>query len=250
MDNSLEILSELRNLRLLVFKLIGIPEEEIKKVSPETIEKISKEYQKLSIERGEWIDSGEVNKYIKNAPYNVGNFLREEFGFQNYFKRGKTHYYNKKDIVELGKELKKRNVDLGRYMELKQDQEKFNKYVESILMPGNLKGKRKKFRLPPSLKDIMEEPPKMPDIEILRSDLKNLKTEFFEKKLSEYIQIYGSGYAMSKHLWGVYRYIDPDKQKRIRKWIEDFNIVNELIKRITKKREEFIPVPEQELIQL
>ena len=95
-----QILSELKELRLLISKLIGssdLPENE--QFSPQMLEKAAKEFKKLSIARGEWITKSELYKYFKQAHYGSGKFIRDKFGFANYFKQGKTCFYNKTDIV-------------------------------------------------------------------------------------------------------------------------------------------------------
>ncbi len=62
--------------------------------------------------RGEWVSSGDVDKVIKHAPFNPSKLLIEEFQFKNYFKRGSTYYFKRKDLQDLNKELKKRNINL------------------------------------------------------------------------------------------------------------------------------------------
>jgi hypothetical protein len=177
-----QILKEIKGLKALFAQLIGTSELSSKeKFSKEALDKAAKEFQKLSIERGEWVHDGDINKYIKNAPYRAGNFIRQEFGFTNYFIRGKSYYYNKKDLIELSKQLKDRNVNLGRYMEYCDDKAKFKKYLESAA--ENNKGKRNKkgFHLPDGLKDITTSPPTPPPVEVIKDDISRLKEEFFQK---------------------------------------------------------------------
>ena len=251
MGNTKEILTEIRELRSLMARLMGMPEQSgPENFSTEALDKAAKEFQKLSIERGEWVESSQISKYIKSAPYDVGNFIREEFAFTNCFKRGRTYYYFKEDIITLGKQLKERNVDLRRYMELKADQATFKKYIADILQNTDAKGKKKKFRVPEALRDITTSSPKMPAPEVLKAELEKLKEEFFQLKLSEYIDIYKGNYAMSKYLYNIQKYIEPTLRRRIGTWVGDFNLVNQLIEEITKKKENFIPVPEAELIRL
>ena len=107
-----EILSEIRQLKAAISKLIGTSELPAKEqFSKESLDKAAKQFQKLSIERGEWIEEYIIDKYKKNARHRAGIFIRQEFGFSNYFKRGHSYYYNKQDLIALGKELKARNVD-------------------------------------------------------------------------------------------------------------------------------------------
>jgi len=126
-----QILKEIRTVRKLLSEIIDTEELPARqKYSKEAIEAAAKEFKTLSIKRGKWIENGDISKFVKGAPYGSGKFIIEKFGFTNYFTRGKTHYFNKKDLVAFGNELKKRNINLKRYMELLADQEKFNKYVD------------------------------------------------------------------------------------------------------------------------
>ncbi len=251
MKNEEKILAELQALKTLIAKLIGTPDlKGENQFSIEAIEKASKEFRKLSIARGEWVESSDIKKYIKTAPYNGGNFLRDEFEFTNCFKRGSTYYYNKQDLIALGLKLKERNVDLGRYMELKADKDKFEKYVAGILNPDVKNTKRKRFKLPEYLKDITTSPATPPDPEVIRAELKKLKDEFFEHKLSEYIDIYKGNYAMAKDFYRFKKYLNPELTRKIYRWIEDFNLANQVIEELTKKKEKFIPIPEEKMIRL
>lgn len=154
-----EILSELRELKAVLAKLIGTSDlPRAQQFSTEAINNASKQFQKLSIERGEWVEEYDISKYIKNVPYGSGAFIRSEFAFTNYFKNGKSYYYNKKDLISLSQELKKRNVDLGRYMEYLASRTKFKKCLE--MAKENRKGKRKNksYRLSDEVIDISSSP--------------------------------------------------------------------------------------------
>ena len=131
-----QILKEIKELRSLLSQLIGtsdLPTKE--KFSKEAITRARAEFNKLSVERGEWIPEHSISSIIKKAPYTPGKFIIEKFGFTNYFTRGRTLYFNRKDLVALKDELKKRNINLGRYIELVEDQEKFKKYLETTKEP-------------------------------------------------------------------------------------------------------------------
>ena len=85
-----QILQELKELRTAISKLIGssdLPSNE--QFSKEAIEKAAKQFQKLRIERGEWVSDWDLYKIFKNAN-RVGPFIRQHFGFSNYFKNNKT----------------------------------------------------------------------------------------------------------------------------------------------------------------
>ena len=123
-----ELLAEIKELKAAISTLIGTsdlhPEEQFSK---EALDKAAKQFQKLSIERGDWVNDSDITKYIKNAHYRAGAFIIREFNFTNYFKSGRTFFFNKKDLIALAKELKERNVNLGRYMEYIDDQVRFKK---------------------------------------------------------------------------------------------------------------------------
>jgi hypothetical protein len=67
---------------------------------------------------------------------------------------------------------------------------------------------------------LEEEPPPLPSAEIIREDIKKLKEEFFEHKLSEYVDIYNGTHAMIKYVYHFDRYIKPEIRSRSRKWCE------------------------------
>lgn len=74
--------------------------------------KAAQEYRLLEIERGEWIIDSDISKIIRNAPWHCGKFIIEKFEFTNYFTYKRSLYFNKKDLLALKKELKKRNINL------------------------------------------------------------------------------------------------------------------------------------------
>ena len=129
-----QILDKLEEIKWAIAKMAGtsdLPEE--KWFSKESLDKAAKEFRSLAIKRGEWISEYELNNYFKDVHYGAGKFIRETFEFADFFIQGRSYYYRKSSVAKLAKELKARNVDLGRYMELKQSQEKFKKRVTSAL---------------------------------------------------------------------------------------------------------------------
>jgi hypothetical protein len=108
----------------------------------------------MQIGRGEWVPENEIYKYVKNAGWSVGNFIRTEFRFSNYFKQGKKYYYNKNDLIALSNELKDRNVNLSRYIELKGSEAAFKKKVTEAATNKKSSKKRTAYQLPDELHDI------------------------------------------------------------------------------------------------
>ena len=94
-----KLLFELKELRTAISKVVGTsnkpPAIQFSKVA---LDKAALEFRKLSIERGDWIEEGSINKVIKSAPWRAGKFIREDFNFNNNFQKGRAYYYNKKDL--------------------------------------------------------------------------------------------------------------------------------------------------------
>ena len=249
---SKEILEELKALRFLFSKLIGTSHQPVEsQFSVEALDKAAKEFQKLSIQRGEWIEDHNIEKYIKTAPYSgTGKFIRLTFGFSNYMQKGKAYYYNKQSLIDLGKELKLRNIDLGRYMEYLVSKSEFQKSLAKIAANKKETKKRKFFHIPNGLSDIVTSPPKMPSTDLIKEDLKNLKKEFHEQNLSEYIDIYESGYAMLKHMYAFRKYLDPKLLSKCRKWCDNYNYANHALQEVASEKDTFIPIKEEDMIQL
>lgn len=246
-----EILAEIKKLTSALTQVIGLNTlSEEDQFSKEALDKAASEFQKLSIERGDWVTESDIIKIIKNAPYGSGKFIREEFNFTNHFKRGKSYYYNKKDLMALGRELKQRNVDLKRYMEYKVDSAKFDKLLADA--KSNNKGKRKgkSFILTDEVNNISTSPPPTPQLEIIKADIKRLKEEFFENNFSNYVDIYHENHAMMKFEYYFNKYLDSTTKRKCRKWCDEFNYANHTIALITTKKEIFIPVKEEDMIQL
>jgi hypothetical protein len=248
MDKQLR--TELRAIKSILAKITGttdLPESE--RFSVDALDNAAKHYKKMLIERGDWIQEYEIEKVIKNAPYNAGAFIRTQLGFTNFFTRGKKYYYNKPDLVALAKELKDRNVDLKSYMEFLADEEKFRKALSTALTKSK-DGKGKKFSLPYDLQDIVSSPPKAPSPDVIREDIKRLKEEFFRDNLAGYINIYKGSHAMVKFEYHFDKYIKPEIKKQCRKLCENFNYANHALRLVTNKTEKFIPVKDDDMIQL
>ena len=76
-----QILEELKDLKSVVYKLAGISEAPNKAtLSIEAIEKATKEFRKLEIQRGEWLTDYDLDKYFKGVGFGAGKFIRETFG--------------------------------------------------------------------------------------------------------------------------------------------------------------------------
>jgi len=228
-----QILSEIKEIKKLLSKVIGTSDLPAKqKFSKEALTNAAKEFRKLEIKRGEWIIDYQVSKVVRSAPYGAGKFIIEKFQFTNYFRYGHNFYLNRKDLLALNKELKKRNIHLKRYIELIEEQEKFSKRIEEIKKHGT---KRKKFKIPEELRDIELTTCRPPDIEIVKNHIEKLKKEFEEQNLSEFIDMYDTS-AYLKVRYHFERYIDQDKLKICKKWCNDFNYANGALREILETK--------------
>lgn len=246
-----QILAELKELRSVICKLIGtndLPSKD--QFSIEKVDKAAKEFKVLLVKRGEWISEDQLYKYLKGARYGAGKFIREEFKFSNYYKQSHSYYYNRKDIQALSNALKDRNVSLSKYVELRSDQENFKKKIAAATF--NKKGSKKKtsYSLPNDLSDIVASESPNPSIEPIKQELRTLEGEFFEYKLSEYIDIFKNSYAMVKFEYSFSKYYPADVKRRCKSWCERFNYANHALELITEKRVKFNPVKEEDMIEL
>jgi hypothetical protein len=234
-----KILSEIKQIRKLLSELVGTTDLPVnQKFSKEAILKAAKEFKKLSIERGQWIPSHDIDKIIKHAHWNSAKIIIENFEFNNYFKRGSTLYFNKKDLIELGKELKKRNINFGKYYELLNDKEKFRKYIHAIILPKGRKT-RNHFKIPEGLRDIFSKPYSAPTEDLVRNEIEILMEEYKKFDLSEYIDLFErKTYAMFKFDYSFDRYLKPELKKFCKDWSFKFNYANTALNRILELKEE------------
>lgn len=236
-----KILSELRQVKKLLTVLLGTEDQPTKeKFSRAAITKAASEFKKMQAERGEWVENSEVSTIIKHAPYYPAKILIEEFKFKNYFKRGSTYYLKRKDLIELNKELKKRNINLETYSNLLQDREKFQKYIDNISQPERSK-KRIRFKIPEGLENIFTKPYSPPNEELVRNEINALWEEYEKYDLREYVDLYYKNtYAVFKYIYHWDRYLDPKVKKHCKSWCEKFNYANEALKRILEHKKKKI----------
>jgi len=227
------VLKEVKKIRELLSELVGTSElPTSQKFSKEALTKAAREFKKLSIERGEWLSDNEISKIIKNAPWRSGKFIIEKFEFANYFKRGHITYFNKKDLIDLNKELKLRNINIKDYIELTEDQAKFEKLVYNINLT---KGSKKKmhFNIPDDLRDITSKPYSPPSEEIVRKEIESLMQDFTKFDLSEYIDLYyKKTYGSFKYDYTFDRYLKPELKKYCKDWCFKFNYANNALKKL------------------
>lgn len=233
-----KLYTELKHLRYLLAKVVGtqdLPKRD--QFSKEAIKKASSEFRKLQIERGEWISEDDISKVIRTAGYRSGRFIIEKFEFKNFFIRGKQYFYSRKDLIALNKELKARRINLGIYMKLEEDKEKFHKYLNDLKQE---KKRRPRFKLPEELRDIDSQPYNHPPKEKVLDHIDSLLKEFEADKLVEFIDIFNDDYAMVKYIYYFDRYLNPVKRKQCDKWCFEFNYAQTALKEIKKIRSQVI----------
>jgi hypothetical protein len=235
---SKEILLEIQDLKQLLEKIIGLDKETPdKKYSEESLDKAQKLYLKMSIEQGNWVTDREIPRYIKSAPWNPGAFIRKEFEFTNWIKRGHEYLYSKKDLIELGEELEALKIDCKRYEEFLRDKAQFDKRM-AILEEAKTR-KIPAYKIAKGVKNIITSEIAKPDPEKVRGHLAELKLEYKKNKYELYIDIYKGTYAQMKNIYHYEKYLEPGIKRGCRKWIDDFNYANHALELITGKKEKF-----------
>lgn len=242
------IISELRDIKSILSKLLGTSGLKPGDQFPtEVLDKVAKLFLKFRTERGEWIEENGLSKYFKDCHWYTGKFIREHFMFNDYYKHGRSYFYNKKAIQRLAEELKNRNVSIARYMEFANSQATFEKKMEEY--KTRKKGKRP-YTLPDDLRDIQTSDPPRPDVQVVKDDLKRLKEEFFSNNMAEYVDIYKESYAMMKNMYYLDKYLDSSIKNMCRKWCDNFNYANHAYQLLTKKKAKFIPVKDDDMFEL
>ncbi|MBC8320134.1 MAG: hypothetical protein H8E34_05370 [Bacteroidetes bacterium] len=230
-----KVLKEIREIKKLLSEMLGtsdLPTKE--KFSKEAITKAAKEYRKMAIERGEWLPDDEIRKVIRKAPWRSGKVIIEKFGFTNYFKRGHTFYFSKKDLIALNVVLKKKNINLAEYCELLDDQANFEKYRQRANQTDGRKSKIR-FRIPEGLEGLNSKHYPPPSEEAIINEIANYMEEVKKFDLSEYISFAEKNtYAWFKYDYSLDRYVDSKLKKYCKDWCFKFNYANNALKKIRK----------------
>jgi hypothetical protein len=184
-------------------------------------------------QRGDWVREDQIVQYIKSAPWNAGAFIRKEFEFSNWFKNGHEYLYSKKDLIALGEQLMRRNIDLKRYRELLEDQTRFEKKIAAL----KKRKVQKPFQVPLDIRNITDTEIEKPNPEIIQSDLTRLKREFDIGNLGGYIDIYKGTHAMLRNFQDFEKYVEPGLKRRCRKWCDEFNYASRALELTTGKKE-------------
>ncbi len=222
-DEAIILLKEIKESLSIVIGTNNLPVE--KQFSIEALNKAAKEFSKLRKDNNQWISGYDIPKYIKSAPYNnIGNFIREELQFSNIYTKGKSVYYYKKDIINLGNELKERNIDLARYMELKAEKERIEKAApDKYLLRKAKKIQVGRYKIHPSLKDIEAKQKIKKPLSELQSKLDALMEEYNSGNLSEHIELLGENNAFYKDF--SYYGLKDEFRKRLGRWIRAYQNV-------------------------
>jgi len=246
-----EIKNDIAQIKHILATLVGEADRSVENpFSEEILNKVAKDFLKLSIERGDWVREGDIRKFIKTAPHNAGSFLRKEFAFANWYRHGHSHYYSKKDLVAFNEQLEKRNIDLSRYQEMLEDKRSFERAMLKKASDPKKKKDKKPFAMPQGIKNITTSPIPKPDPEIVKADLARLKEEFKQNNLAAYIDVYKGVHAMMKNTYLFRRYLEKGLPQMARKWCDDFNYANDAVKAITGKKQKFDPPQDKNAIEL
>lgn len=214
-----EIIAELKALREAVTILAGTQEmKPEKQLSPAILNKVAKEFKKLDRKNKEWVQEYDLYSIFKGTNYGVGKYLREELKFAQWLMKGKSYYYNRKAVLDLAKELKVRKVNLGRYIELKNQQAKFETWVKTAAAQKKIIA----YQLPNDMLDVETSPTPRPSERLITDELRRLETEFEEMKMGDYIDIYNS-FAVHKIDYTFAKFRDEAYRQRCKKWIENYN---------------------------
>jgi hypothetical protein len=244
-----EILQEIRDLKELIIKITGLETEKTEnQFSEGALNNAQKLYLKMSIERGDWVKESEIGRYIESLPWNPGAFIRKEFEFTSWIKRGHEWLYAKKDLIALGEELANRKIDCKRYKEFLDDKVAFDKRM-TVLEEAKMK-KIPPWKIQKGLKNITTTEIPKPDPEKVRGHLAELKQEYKTNKYALYIDIYKGTHAQMKNMYNYEKYLEPGIKRGCRKWIDDFNYANHALELITGKKEKFKVENNAEGIQL
>lgn len=217
------ILTELKALRMAVATLAGtadLPEGEQLNVA--ALEKVAKEFKKLSSARKAWVEEYQLSSIFKDVRYGAGKFLREDLGFTAYFTHGRGYFYHRKSLLALARELKARKVNLARYMEYKTEKAKFEAKAKTAL------GKKKLgvYVLAADMNHIETSATPKPPKVLVTEEIKRLKEEFNEFK--DYVDAY-DGFAMMKSDYFFAKFRDAPFRARCKKWIENFNYAHQAL---------------------
>ncbi len=244
-------MTEFREFRRILTHLVGTSElAPPNQFSIEALDKAAKEFRKLRMLSDKWVSESDISKYFKGSRFGTGKFIKEEFKFSKYFKKGSSHFYNKADLIALAKELKSRDVNLARYMELREDQEKFKKQTASAALNKKSTKNKSGYHLPHDLYNINRSDAPKPSIEIIEKDLQQLHEQFFKDKLDSYIDIYHGNYAMLKFEYGTVKYFSDAIKRTSKKWCENFNYANDALRSLNQEKVIFIPIKDDDMYQL
>jgi hypothetical protein len=90
LDNT--ILRELQELKAILATVIGTADRVGEdSFSSEALNQAAKLFLKMSIERGDWMPEDNLHKYLGPCPWNAGAFIRKEFAFTSWVKKGREY---------------------------------------------------------------------------------------------------------------------------------------------------------------
>lgn len=223
------VFSEITEIKRILSHLVGtanLPSEQ--QFSKAALDKAAKLFVKMKVVEDQWITNGQLGTYFKSGyGYELGKFIREEFEFTNYYTKSSAYYYNKKDIINLAEELKSRNVDLGKYMQLCQSKEHLAKKLLEIASKNRdarvkAKGKTKAYKLSDDLKNIQFSDYGLPEMSLVEQDIKKLMLQFNESNFKKYIDFYRD-IAMVTYDSSIRDYLPNKTYSACQSWCNKYN---------------------------
>jgi hypothetical protein len=224
-----DVLLELKEIKSILAHLAGtidVPEEQ--QFSKAALDKAAKLFVKLNITENQWVQTHDLSDYFKGCyRYELGKFLRDEFKFTNYYNKGNAFFYNKKDIINLAEELKKRNVDLARYMELCKSKDLIKNKITSIASKNRdtrvkANGKTKAYTISEDLKNIQLSDFEFPEFNVVEQDIAKFMAQFESMELGDHIDIYGD-HALIKDNSYLKLYLPNRTYTICQEWCNKYN---------------------------
>ena len=125
-----------------------------------------------------------------------------------------------------------RNINLDRYMKLKEDKERIEKATDKYLLRKQKKTGSGKYKIPEGLEDIEALKKTVIPMKELRTEFEQLLKESEEKKLSEHIDLHENNSPFIKSLH--YFRLDAETKKLVNRWFRRFNTIRNEIELRTK----------------
>jgi hypothetical protein len=236
-----QILSEIIEVKKILSRLVGTSDlPKSKQFSTQALNRAAKEFKKLIKTENEWVKQYDLHTYFPDCGDGLGKFIREVFGFSNYFTQGAAIFYSRRDIVALSDELKSRNIELATYIKLRRGEAQLHKGIQTAALRKKAKGKKKSYKLEDCLNNIKISDYNFPERVVIQQEIKKLMQQFETNKLGLYINVFDD-FAMSKHGSRMKDYVPEKARKMSRTWCNSFNAAHYALKLIAEHEQQSRP---------